>query len=186
VSKIPDLIFLFVSPIYSIAVIFYIASVITDEAISIHAAWRLGIKFWLPYFVLLVHYLVLMGVGLLFLIIPGVYLGIRFSFAFFELLFVGKNPKDALKISWEKTKGHEGTILGGGLILMACFYFPVFILSSLFDPTSMAYWLFYSLVNILESLFGALFTIFMFRIYWQAEVQHNKSLNMDASDAGAG
>lgn len=181
----PELITLCISPIYTIAFTFYIASVITGEPISIKAAWQLGIKFWLPYLALLVLVLVLVCAGLVFLIIPGIYLAIKYSFAAFELLFDGKGPIKAMTSSWQLTNGYAGVIIGGGLILAMCFYIPYGIISLFFDQGSSAYWLFYYSARGLEFLFGALTTTFIFHVYLLASKQHGKSLDEDVSDADA-
>ena len=175
-----------VYPVFEIALIFYVASVITDKPISISSALRLGIRFWIPYIVLTILIILVVGLGIVLLIIPGIYFVLKLLFASFELLLKGKKPIESLESSWERTKGYVGKLLGGGLIIFGIFYIPYWILGSLFDSKTTAYLLFYTMGNILASLMGAVFIIFVFRVYWLAGEQHNKSLNTDPSRAGAG
>ena len=143
-------------------------------------------KFWVPYLAMFVINMAIVLMGLTLLIIPGIYIALRLSFAPFELLLEGLKPIDSLRSSWKLTKGHVGQILGGGIVIYFSFFVPFGVLGTLFDQSSVVYLVYYTIGSIFSSLVGALFTIFVFRIYWLVGEQHNKSLNSDAGDAGAG
>lgn len=70
------------------------------------------------YFVGSVLYGLAVILGLIFLVLPGIVLAIRFSF--YGYLIVDKNlkPIEAFKKSWEITSGHAITLLVFGLLIM--------------------------------------------------------------------
>ena len=70
-----------------------------------------------PFFIVSVFFvLVLVGVGLIFLIIPGIYVAIRLQFVGFRIL-EGDNPIEALQNSWAITRGHVLELLMFDLLL---------------------------------------------------------------------
>ncbi|MFC3958007.1 hypothetical protein ACFOUR_06430 [Halovivax cerinus] len=60
---------------------------------------------------------VLIGVGFLFLIIPGIYLALRLSLAPAACVIDGENAFDSLSTSWEVAEGNLLKIFGLGLIV---------------------------------------------------------------------
>ncbi|MEM9955176.1 MAG: hypothetical protein AAF846_26440 [Chloroflexota bacterium] len=63
---------------------------------------------------------ILMGLiifaGLLLLIIPGIYFALRLSFVSYLVIDSQMNAVEAIKTSWEMTKGHAGTLFFMGFI----------------------------------------------------------------------
>lgn len=167
-------------PIYTIAVIFYIASIITGEALNTKMLWKLGAKFWLPYIVMSTMMIVTVLSGFILLIIPGFILIIRYAFCEFDLLLNKNKPLDALKNSWRETKKYMSVILVGYVIITFALYAPYYLIVSLIDESSLVYWVLSPVTNIVYSVFAILYTIFAFRIYEHANLQYNKSHNLDA------
>ncbi|ANU08211.1 hypothetical protein [Paraurantiacibacter namhicola] len=58
------------------------------------------------------------GLGLLLLVVPGLFLIVRWSAANGFAVSRGLGPVDALKASWEATDGHSWSIFFAGLILV--------------------------------------------------------------------
>ena len=92
-----------VYPIYTIAVVFYLAGAINSEFQSTKALWKLGLQYWLPFNILNFLIGVMIVSGFIVFIIPGVILAIRYLFAQFELLLNNARPLAAMKTSWENT-----------------------------------------------------------------------------------
>ena len=172
-------------PVYTIGVVFYIASIISGEYLDTKTLWKLGIKFWLPYIVLSIFAGVVVTLGLILLVIPGVLFAIRFSFSEFDLLLNQSKPIDAMRNSWAATKEHMWEILGGLVIISVALYAPYYLVSSLFDKSSISYWALDTVSDIAYSVLSVLYTIFLFRVYVFAKSQHNQSLNPDAPNSGA-
>ena len=168
-------------PIYTVGVIFYIASVISGENIGTKNLWKLGAKFWLPYIILSILVGVVVIFGFILLVIPGVIFTIRYAFSEFDLLLNQSKPLDAMRNSWDITKEYMWVILGGYVVITIALYVPYYLVASLFVESSISYWVLDTVSNIAYSVLGVLYTIFAFRVYEHAKMQHNQSLNQDAS-----
>ena len=176
----PMLIGIIVHPIYAVAVVFYIASVVSGESIETKTAWKLGVKFWLPYVILSILIGFAVVFGLIFLIIPGIIIAIRYAFSEFDLLLNKSRPLDAMRNSWSATKEYTWVILGGYTVITLVLYVPYYLMASLFDESSISSLVLNTVSNIVYSVLGVLYTIFAFRVYEFAKLQHNQSLNEDA------
>lgn len=64
-----------------------------------------------PIFIITILFIILVGVGLLLLVIPGIFLVILYGQAFYFVLFENKNPLEALRASSLLTKGNRMNIL---------------------------------------------------------------------------
>jgi uncharacterized protein UPF0259 len=115
--------------------------------------------------------------GFILLIIPGVIFTIRYSFSEFELLLNQSKPLDAMRNSWDTTKDYMWIIFGGYAVITIVLFVPYYLVESLFDESSIFYWVIYTLSNITYSVLSVLYTIFAFRIYEFSRLQHNQSKN---------
>ncbi|MEH6502385.1 MAG: hypothetical protein V7682_00640 [Cycloclasticus sp.] len=167
-------------PIYAVGVIFYIASIISGETLDTKSLWKLGAKFWLPYMVLFIIVLVTVMFGFMLLVIPGIILFIRYAFSEFELLLNQSKPLDAMRNSWDTTKEYMWVILGGYAVITTALYVPIYLTSSLFEDSSISYWVLDTILSIAYSVLSVLYTIFAFRVYVFAKSQHNQSPNPNA------
>ncbi|HEX8968287.1 MAG TPA: hypothetical protein VF937_10420 [Chloroflexota bacterium] len=59
---------------------------------------------------------VIVVVGFILLIVPGIYLAVRLSFVPFIVVDEGRGPVEALTESWRRTEGFFWTIFGSGLL----------------------------------------------------------------------
>lgn len=168
---IPMLISFVAYPVYSVAVIFYIVSAISGERIDTKTLWQLGIKFWLPYFILTAIITVAIIFGLVLLLVPGIILAVRYSFAEFDLLLNKSSPLDAMKSSWNLSKEYMWVILGGLTVITIVLYGPFYLVSVLFDDSSTAFKVFTSVSNMIFAVFYAMYTIFTYRVYELAKAQ---------------
>lgn len=173
VMFLPSLVLLALSLIWSAALIFYIASVASFEPVSVQESWRLGIRHWMPMIMLSVMVYLLMGIGLMLLIIPGIIVGTKLSFAYFELLLNQENPFVSMQLSWRKTRGYFGLIFAAGLIFVVCVWVVYGLLALAFDPNGFPYLFFQTVMNIGSAFLGAFFTVFIFRVYWLAVQENN-------------
>jgi hypothetical protein len=166
---VPLLINMLVYPIYQVATIFFIAAVVSGEKIGISTLWRLGVKFWLPYTILSILFGLSAVVGFLLLIVPGVILLIRWSFASFDLVLNQSKPYEALRCSWMATKSYLGVLLKGYLTLIVILYCPNVLLSQIMEfwlgKTSISFQVFDTTLNLVYEVLSVMFTIFSFYIY---------------------
>lgn len=183
--RIPSII---AAPIYSVAVVFYLASIVYNKPLGIAALWQLGLKFWLVYFILSLLIGIMAGFGLVLFILPGIFLLAKFAFAQFDLLLNGTNPIVALKNSWQQTTGYTLTLLGGYIVIAVMLFAVYLVFASLlqlfnFDATALqgqksAFLIIYELVlTVTYNLLELLLTIFAFRVYDLARNQSQPRMN---------
>ena len=172
--------------LYTAALIFFISSAVSERKLAIGEAWEMGLKAWMPYLLLNIVVILICGLGLVALVVPGVYLALKFAFAGFEMLLHDHDLKASLALSWKRTDGYKGKMFAGGAIVFAIFYLPYATVSNMIDPAGKDYIVFYTIGNVLFSIVGIYLLIYVFRVYWLAGEQHNKSLNTDTGSAGAG
>ena len=148
------------APVYRIAVIVYLASVIDGNIMSRMECWKVGIKYWIPYLALSMILSFVISTGFLIFIIPGVFLAVRLAFAEFELLFNNESPLASLKKSFDMTQPYFGVILRGNLIIITGLLVPYILLSGVMP---------YAVVSVLSiilsiTLYIAM-TVFSYRVY---------------------
>lgn len=177
---IPVVVGLFVYPIYAGGIVFYIASAVSGESIETTTAWRLGARFWLPYLIMSIFVGLTVMFGFILLVVPSILFAIRYAFSEFDLLLNQSKPLDAMRNSWNSTREHMWVILGGYAVITVALYVPYYFMASLFDESSMLFRMFDTVSSIVYSVLGVLYTVFAFRVYEFAKLQHKQSLNQDA------
>jgi uncharacterized membrane protein len=76
----------------------------------------LGGDRWLPLLGLQFLLMLILGIGFMLLIVPGVILALGLGFAQFYVVDANMGPIDAMRASWEATKGQRGQIFVLGLL----------------------------------------------------------------------
>lgn len=99
-------------------------------------------------------------IGLLLLVLPGIYAGVRLSLFPAAVMVDGKGPIHGLQESWERTKGHWWTVFGyqlvflvPGLVLLVGVYAALYGLQS---PTGVNLLPFQLIVAVFGAPIGAL------------------------------
>lgn len=172
---VPVIIGTLVYPIYAVAVVLYIASIISGEKIEPLTLLQLGIKFWWKYLVLSTFIGLIVIFGLILLVIPGVIFSARYAFAEFDLLLNQSRPLDAMKHSWDSTKEYVWVILGGYTVITVALYVPFYLVAALFDESSISFKVLDTVTNMAYPILGAMYTIFAFRVYELAGMQGKQS-----------
>ena len=175
---IPVVIGLLASPLYSVGVVFYIASIIREEPIDTKTAWMLGIRFWSLYLILNLMTGAMIIAGFMMLILPGLVFVIRFSFSEFDLLLNKSKPLDAMKNSWNLTRPHMSEIFGGFVVITLVLFTPYYLVISLFKESNIFYWVINTGLSILYSVLEVFYTIFAFRIYDYVKQDQSKPFDI--------
>lgn len=112
--------FAFGQAFYMCRLIKYMASVVTGNEPDL----SVSLNDWVRIFGVHVLYGVAVLIGIMALIIPGVYLSARYGFAEFEAALNQRSPFEAMSSSWTQTKEYTTTLMlgvivvaGGGLVL---------------------------------------------------------------------
>jgi len=152
-----------VLPIYWGATILYLQSVVDNEPVRPLQAIVWALKYWRH---LLITYL-LTGLavfaGLLMLIVPGIFIGTRLSFAEYICVLEEKKAVASLKQSWEQSEAYFSLLLQGLLILFGGLMAVELITLDLIgseEPQP-----YEVVISVIFDLLGALATIYGFRIY---------------------
>jgi len=152
-------------PIYTVGLIYYLASVIEGTPTNTNHCWQMGKKYWLPCLMLALFAGLTIMLGLMALVLPGILLAIRYSFAEFDLVFNQTQPIDSLRNSWHMTRDYMGTILAGYVLITVGLYTPFWLASKLIERTTPGFWIFDIGSSLYLNVFGTLYTIFAFRVY---------------------
>jgi uncharacterized membrane protein YedE/YeeE len=155
---------LLVYPIYQAALLLGISQALSGKYLPAQALWRTGLKYWLP--ILLVNMLFYAGViaGMFLLIIPGIFLAVRWSLAEQHVVLDSENPFQALSSSLTETSGHFWTVCFGMLIIALGMFLIAWpmqsILGDLTNNSPIA--LFFP--SLIQSLMYPIFVIFLLRV----------------------
>lgn len=115
----------------SASVVLVIIAAVKRQKISIDESIKQGILLFVPYFVLtLLRGIIIIGSALL-LIIPAFFVAPRLLLADYFLFDAKKTPVEAIKASWEATRGHVGKVWG---IIGASFVFALIALTIIGIP----------------------------------------------------
>lgn len=115
-------------PFVTGAAIFYVYQVLRNEEVTIPKSLQVAGERFTQLVLLAFMIAVFLGVGFLFLIIPGIYLSIRFSFAYYALMLEGCSAFDALSRSWKLTQGHWWKLFWLFFVLGIVVFIPIFLL----------------------------------------------------------
>lgn len=91
--------------------------VVSDEKADLTAAFKESYRNYLFFIGVYLVYCVTVGLSMLFFIVPGIYLGIRYMFSF----MIAANRQDiafgdAFSMSWQMTKGHFWKLFLFGIV----------------------------------------------------------------------
>lgn len=158
---------LLIYPIYTGALILLMAKRAQREQPANRELTAAAIKIWQPFFMLHIIGSGLKALGFMLLIIPGIYILVRLSFAEFYLMLEGLKPLEAIQKSFETTRPYFGPIL----LLKAMFVIPLVMLTFALGGMLQAFSL-GPVYNVLLSTLIAFLTLFvdvvMFRVYMSA------------------
>ena len=105
-------------PVYVGALIIFVDSRSHRIRLKPRQVMEMALFRWPSFAVLAAISTLLIMVGVWMLILPGVYVMIKLAFAEYLLVLEGKSPLDAIKESFELTKGHFFTLLSCVLLVM--------------------------------------------------------------------
>jgi hypothetical protein len=89
----------------------------TGSAPSVNEAYRWGLGKIPKLTLCAIMSWILVMLGLVLLIIPGIIVSLAFTVVYPVAIFEKRGPIEVLKRSWVLTKGHHLSILGGGIVL---------------------------------------------------------------------
>jgi hypothetical protein len=112
-------------------------------------------------------YLLLTLLGLIVFIIPGIVIGVRLSFYCFLIVYENYQPIDALRVSYQITKGCTWKIAYPLLVLSIPIVFSNILIQEFFIKIDLYNMLSGTILDVVFSIFGWLGLILLFRFYCQ-------------------
>ena len=156
------LVVMLVSMVIQIASVHYIDSAVKQSRMSVTQTWLMGASKLLPFALLLVCTVLVVGAGLVAFIIPGIIVMVRTALAPYLFLLEGKSAIESIKGSWELTRGHFSDLFFGSIVLSIPVIVLSFILPDLDMTTSS---LEVALFSSVEIVLGMLVTVYYYRVY---------------------
>lgn len=122
--------------------------------------------------------LILVAVGLVFFVVPGIFLALSFFFARQEIAVEDRNFVDALSASWEVTSGHRLTLFGLALLLFVITAVVSIATGALAGAVGTP-----GLTTVVTVVVGVVTTVFSIAVACQAYVQLTDESDDTADDA---
>lgn len=120
---------IFVTPFVTGASIFYAHQNLTQRGATVPESLQAAGEKFFQLSLLVVLLLVFLIPAFILLIVPGVYLSIRWSFVFYAIMIEGYSASDALSRSWKLTKGHGWFIFRTALLFTLVLIIPTFFIA---------------------------------------------------------
>ena len=156
---------LLLKPVYQGALIFYLASVLTNEYLPVKTCYQQALKYWLPLMTVYILSFLAIATGFLLLIIPGLIVMGRLAFAEFYCLLCNKSSHEALWGSWRNSRKEQWQLIGGLILIPVAIVISLLLLESFFNLLGFVGPVFTFVSSIISSVGFTLTTIFAFRIY---------------------
>ena len=153
-----DLLFV---PIYLGATIFYMQSIVDSRPISTLQAWAWGLQNWGRLFFTFLLSALAISVGLMLLVLPGLYIAVRLGLANQVCLLERKSPIEAMKMSWAGTADLFWTLAKGLAIIYGLLFVGELLVAPIVEGNLILGFVGSAILDFLN-VFGAIFT---FRIY---------------------
>jgi len=176
-------------PLYWSATIVYMQSVLEGRPLSAFQSLTLGLSRWRP--LLLAFILTGCAVfgGLMFIIVPGIFIGVRLAFADYICVVEKKSALQSLKQSWQDTDDYFWPLLQGLVILYLGIELINYPVVSFFQSMEDRQFLIELPILAALDLLSALITVFAFRMYCLMREEtrpQNQSTNQMPTDNNTG
>ncbi len=148
-------------PVYWGATLVYLRSVLGGQPLSVGQALFMGLGCWGRLLLTYILTALAISTGLILLILPGIYIGIRLAFAEFYCVMEGKGPLESLNASWSSTKEFFWPLFQGlALIIGLLLAIELTLGQLLVDQQNLM-----MLVSLVIQFLGVVPTIFAYRLY---------------------
>lgn len=163
---------LFFYPIYKAALVTGIQEVLHGRMVKPMPLISQGVPFWFPILLVNLLFYLAIGFGLLLLIIPGIYFGIRLVLAEQNVILDNESASQALKSSFEETSDVFWYILFGIVALVLLTIAITFPLNLVFEKIAPNSAIGFFIPNLISQGLYPLFVIFLLRI--RHYIRHNE------------
>mgnify|MGYP001050638061 CR=1 FL=1 len=155
-------------PIYWGATLLYMQSVLQGKSLSPGQAISLSLTCWGRLLLTYILTALAVSTGLLLLILPGIYIGIRLAFAEFYCVMEGKGPMESIRASWGSSSDFFWPLLQGLALIFSILMLAEVLVGQVFRETPV---LMLSL-SLLVQFLGVMSSIYAYRIYCVMKEEH--------------
>jgi len=152
------------------AVILYLDHALGGQYLSPVVAWQKALTFILPLAGLQLLIGIGISIGFVFLIVPGIYLGIKLALSSFYLVLDRQSIVTSLKSAWKGSDGYGWTLLGGYLLFYGVIMLLMQTLTYTLASETGGYGPIEVFIGVLFKPLTALIIIFGFRVYSDSPV----------------
>ena len=165
IKTLPILIHFMYQPIYTGGLIFMISRLVSGDSWSVKESLLVGLGCWLNLLVVNVISSVLIILGLLALILPGLFIFARLSLAEFSVVLERLSPIDALIHSNRITKRFTWQIMGSVLLLSALLIGVKLLINIIITTFSLKHLFVFMVSELIIIILWSTLTILLFRYY---------------------
>lgn len=149
----------------SIHVMVFLSRVVAGHSAQPAECRQQAVQQCLPYLVTQMLYFVVVVLGMILLVLPGVWLGIRLLLAPAVMVHEALTPIEALKRSFVLTQGRVTELLGMLLLLTLAFALPLFLLIDMETGLASLSWPVAVVVALMLQAVSLLVSVTVFRYY---------------------
>lgn len=165
IKSLPILIHFMYQPIYTGGLIFMISRLVSGDSWSVKESLLVGLGCWLNLLVVNVISSVLIILGLLAFILPGLFIFARLSLAEFSVVLERLSPIDALIHSNRITKRFTWQIIGSVLLLSALLIGVKLLINIIITTFSLKHLFVFMASELIIIILWSTLTILLFRYY---------------------
>jgi hypothetical protein len=165
VKSLPILIHFLYQPIYTGGLIFMISRIVAGECWSIKESLLKGLGCWLNLLIVNVMSSVLIILGLMAFIVPGLIIFARLSLAEFNVVLEGLTPIDALIKSNRITKQFTWQIIGSVVLLSALLLGVKLLINIMIANFAIRHLFVFMVSELITIILWSTLTILLFRFY---------------------
>lgn len=148
-------------PIYWGATLLYMQSVLGGQPLTAGRALTLSLTCWGRLLLTYILTILAISFGLVLLVVPGIYIGIRLAFAEFYCVMEGKSAMESIRASWDSTSGFFWPLLQGLALIFGVLLLTEAVIGQMLHEQQGAM----TLLSLLIQFLGVLPTIYAYRLY---------------------
>lgn len=167
-----------VGTLVPLAIIAITYQVIQEREEGLKAISAIMLKYWLPGLWVNIMTGIIVMIAALFLVIPGIIVGISYAFAIHAMVIRNQRGYAALEYSWDVVKGNRGKVCAVYLLYLVTIFGIIFVLGLVFslDPASAF------VLEVGVSVIASLFTIVEVVMFLNFEAFKKSVVPPDESD----
>lgn len=164
----PTVINFLARPAYQVAILLAISAALKGAYPAVGSLWSRGWSLWAQIIFVNIMYCSLVFSGLMFFVLPGIYVIVRLAFCEILVAVEGKDPLTAVMESWRRTQGYSLTLFGGFAAIFIVLVIPAWQIGGVIATNEIPPLLDEFPVGALFSVLGIFWSVFTYRVYHES------------------